>query len=113
MNSSSLEYIYVIILGMAAVSYFSRELPFILLKGRKLKPAIVQWMSFIPTAVLAALLLPALILDSKTNSFFISISNDFLLAGIATFIFSYFVENLFAVVVFGIVFLAILRNFIM
>lgn len=112
MNTNSMEYIYIIILGMAVVSYFSRELPFVLLKGRKLKPSIVQWMGFIPTAVLAALLLPALVLDQDTNKFFISLSNDFLLAGIVTIIFSYFINNLFAVVAFGIIILSVLRNFV-
>lgn len=101
--------IYITIIGMALVSYFSRELPFVLLKGRNLNPVIMEWMSYIPTAVLGALLVPGIIITE--NHFNISLSNDFLIAGIATIIFGSLVNNLFAVIIFGIGFLSIIRNF--
>ena len=98
LNSSPLEYIYIVIIGMAAVTYFSRELPFVILKGKKLKPAIVEWMGYIPIAVLAALLIPALLVDNDSKKLFISL-------------FGVFVKNLFAVIIFGVTLLALLRYF--
>lgn len=112
LNNGFVEYIYIVIIGMAAVTYFSRELPFVILKGKKLKPAIVEWMGYIPTAVLAALLIPALIIDSESKKIFISFDNLFLITGILTFIFGIFIKNLFAVIIFGVSLLAVLRYFL-
>lgn len=112
LSNNPIEYIYMIIIGMAAVTYFSRELPFVILKGRKLKPEIVEWMGYVPVAVLSALLIPALIMDSSTNTIFISFDNLFLITGIMTFIFGLLIKNLFAVIIFGVSLLAILRYFL-
>lgn len=111
LSKNPLEYIYLVIIGMAAVTYFSRELPFVILKGKKLKPSIVEWMGYIPIAVLAALLIPALFIDSESKQLFISFDNLFLIAGIFTFLFGIFIKNLFAVIIFGVVLLALLRYF--
>lgn len=111
-SSNPLEYIYIIIIGMGAVTYFSRELPFVILKGKKLKPAIVEWLGYIPIAVLAALLIPALIVDSESKKLFISLDNLFLISGICTFLFGIFVKNLFVVIIFGVILLALLRYFV-
>ena len=111
-SSNPLEYIYIVIIGMAAVSYFSRELPFVILKGRKLKPGIVEWMGYIPIAVLSALLIPALLIDGESKTLFISLDNLFLITGVLTFIFGLFIKNLFAVIIFGVALLAALRYFI-
>ncbi len=104
-----MEYIYITIIGMAVVTYFTRELPFVILKDKKLKPAIVEWMSYIPIAVLSALLFPALFIDSNTNSLFISFDNLFLVSAVLTFIFGFFIKNLFATIIFGVSILAIIR----
>lgn len=112
LNSNPLEYIYLVIIGMAAVTYFSRELPFVILKGKKLKPAIVEWMGYIPIAVLAALLIPALLIDNESKKIFISLDNLFLISGVFTFLFGLFIKNLFAVIIFGVALLAMLRFFI-
>lgn len=109
MANNPINYIYFIIIGMAVVTYFSRELPFIILKGKKLKPAIVEWLSYIPVAVLAALLIPALLTGGSGKTIDISLSNFYLVAGVLTFIFGYFVKNLFLVIIFGIGLLAVLR----
>ena len=112
LSSNPLEYIYMVIIGMAAVTYFSRELPFVILKGKKLNPAIVEWMGYIPIAVLAALLIPALLVDGENNKLFISLDNLFLISGIFTFLFGILIKNLFAVIIFGVTLLALLRYFV-
>lgn len=109
MENNPINYIYFIIIGMAVVTYFSRELPFIILKGKKLKPAIVEWLGYIPVAVLSALLIPELLIDDNSKHINISLSNFYLVAGVLTFIFGYFVKNLFLVIIFGIGLLAVLR----
>ncbi len=110
MENNVLNHIYFIIIGMALVTYLSRELPFIVLKGKKLKPAIVEWLSFVPVAVLSALLMPALLTYGSSNVLNLSFSNYYLISGIAAFVFGIIVKNLFAVIIFGITFLAILRS---
>lgn len=110
MENNPINYIYFIIIGMALVTYFSRELPFVILKGKKLKPAIVEWLGYIPAAVLSALLIPALLTNGDSKNIDISFSNYYLITGILTFIFGYFVKNLFLIIIFGIVLLAVLRH---
>ena len=111
LSNNPLEYVYMIIIGMAAVTYFSRELPFVILKGKKLISSIVEWMGYVPIAVLAALLIPALLIDGESKKLFISLDNLFLVAGIFTFLFGIFIKNLFAVIIFGISLLAVIRYF--
>ena len=111
LSNNPLEYVYMIIIGMAAVTYFSRELPFVILKGKKLNSSIVEWMGYVPIAVLAALLIPALLIDGESKKLFISLDNLFLVAGIFTFLFGIFIKNLFAVIIFGISLLAVIRYF--
>ena len=54
------ETIFLIILGMALVTYLPRFLPSWALSKRPLNPAISRWLGYIPPAVLAALLTPDL-----------------------------------------------------
>ncbi|HNR02075.1 MAG TPA: AzlD domain-containing protein [Anaerolineaceae bacterium] len=51
------------IIGMALVTYLPRLLPAWLLRGRALPPFIAAWLRYVPAAVLAALLLPSLLVE--------------------------------------------------
>ncbi|HEY3315216.1 MAG TPA: AzlD domain-containing protein, partial [Bacillota bacterium] len=42
--------------GMALVTYLPRMLPLVVLSRFKLPPAVLRWLSFVPVAVLSALL---------------------------------------------------------
>lgn len=108
-------YIYLIIFGMAVVTYAGRELPFLILGNRKLNNKVVLWLSFIPASVMSALVCQEILINKSTSITFVDISfnNLFLWVGIATFIFGYFIKNFFATVVFGMAFLAGLRYFIL
>ena len=44
------------ILGMALVTLIPRVMPVTLLAGRELPPLLTRWLSFVPVAVMAALL---------------------------------------------------------
>ncbi len=109
MANNALENIYLVIIGMALVTYLARQLPFLILKGKKLKPAIVEWLGYIPVAVLSALLIPALLTNGNGKIIELSFNNYYLIAGMATFIIGYFIKNLFAVIIFGIALVALLR----
>jgi branched-subunit amino acid transport protein len=50
-----------IIIGMGAVTYIPRWLPLFLLSKRRLPPWLIQWLDFIPAAILSALILPSLV----------------------------------------------------
>ncbi len=47
--------------GMLFVTYLPRVLPALLLQGRSLHPFLTAWLKYVPVAVLAALLLPSLL----------------------------------------------------
>ncbi len=51
------------IVGMVLVTYLPRLLPACLLRGRALPPFIAAWLRYVPAAVLAALLLPSLLVE--------------------------------------------------
>lgn len=50
---------------MSAVTYLPRFLPLLFLSGRKMSPALRIWLSYVPVAVLAALLGPALFYNRR------------------------------------------------
>ncbi|MGE5590810.1 MAG: AzlD domain-containing protein [Bacillota bacterium] len=56
--------VLLVILGMAVVTYLPRALPMTVLSRMKLPEAFRRWLGFVPVAVLAALLGPALLLPS-------------------------------------------------
>lgn len=76
------ETIFLTILGMAAVTYIPRFLPAWMLTNRSLPLMVEKWMRFVPPAVLAALVLPALVIkDARMD---IGLGNIFLLAALPT-----------------------------
>jgi branched-subunit amino acid transport protein len=96
------------ILLMAAVTYLPRLLPLLFLSGKKLPAAIEIWLSYIPVAVLAALLGPSLFitegkftLDPSTNIYF--------WAAIPSFTVALLTKNMFFTVLAGIASASLLR----
>ena len=63
----STEYLAVIF-GMGMVTFLPRWLPLVYLTKRSLPAWLVEWLDFIPAAILSAILLPALVTDSATRS---------------------------------------------
>jgi branched-subunit amino acid transport protein len=56
------ETIVLTILGMMLVTYIPRLLPVWALSTRTLPPLIKTWLSYVPVAVLAAMLLPSIVI---------------------------------------------------
>ncbi|MCG0278065.1 MAG: AzlD domain-containing protein [Thermanaeromonas sp.] len=73
--------ILLVILGMALVTYLPRMLPLVILSRTQLPNIFLRWLSYIPAAVLAALLAPALFLPEGR---FALVGNPYLLAAIPT-----------------------------
>ena len=99
--------IFLTIIGMALVTYLPRLLPVWVLSSRSLPPLVVDWLRYVPPAVLAAMLLPSLIVQDQSLN--ISLNNLFLLAAIPTFLVAWKTRSLFGSVVVGMVLVALGR----
>lgn len=92
--------IVLIILFMTAVTYGARVIPFILFRKMSLGGFWKSFITLVPVALLAALVIPDLIISPRNN---ISLLNPFLIAGICTFIFARRIPNLFYSILFGMI----------
>lgn len=91
---------FLTILLMTFVTYASRLLPFLFLKGRKVDGVAKEFIELVPVALLAALVVPELLMPKGTVYV---LGNPYLWTGILTFLFAKWVPNLFLSVVFGMV----------
>lgn len=85
--------------GMAIVTYLPRLLPTLFLSGRTLRPVIAAWLRLIPPAVLAAMLVPSLLVREERLA--VSPDNLFLLAALAAFAVAWKWRSLSATVLVG------------
>lgn len=95
------------LVGMAAVTYLPRLLPAWLLSSRQLPPRMTRWLGYVPTAVLAAMLTPALLVGDRGID--ISLENTFLWAGLAAVGFAWKTRSFFGTVALGMVLVAAVR----
>jgi branched-subunit amino acid transport protein len=101
---------WAIIAGMALVTLVSRIIPLLTLPGMKIPRIVERWFGNIAPAILAALLLPELLLDRAVpSSPVMSASNPYIVASLPTFLVAWKTKNLFAAVMAGIVTLAAAR----
>lgn len=98
-------------LGMLIVTYIPRVLPLWLFTSKPLPPLVIAWLRYVPVAVLAALLLPALVItdNSAVQALDLSFDNLFLWAAIPTFIVAWKTRSLFGPVIVGMVIVAAIR----
>jgi branched-subunit amino acid transport protein len=101
--------IFITILGMNVVTFLPRLLPVLLLSSKRLPPLMVAWLRFVPVAVLAAMLLPSLVVNEARLDF--SSSNLFLWAAIPTFLVAWKTRSLFGSVIVGMTIVALARYF--
>jgi branched-subunit amino acid transport protein len=97
------------IIGMAVVTYLPRLFPLLVLFGKTLPPVIVAWLRHVPPAVLAAMLLPALLI--KDGELALGSDNLFFWAAIPTFAAAILSKNLFIPVIVGILVVIVGRLF--
>jgi branched-subunit amino acid transport protein len=91
--------VFLTILGMTLVTYGPRVAPVLLLASRSLPGPVVRWLSYVPTAVLSAMLFPSLLL--KDGSFDITPENLFLWAAIPAFLLAWRTRSFFGTVALG------------
>jgi branched-subunit amino acid transport protein len=101
---------WAIIAGMTLVTLIPRIVPLLTLPGMKMPRIVERWFGNIAPAILAALLLPELLLDRTIPaSPALSVSNPYFLASLPTFLVAWKTKNLFAAVMVGIMALAAIR----
>lgn len=105
----STEYLAVI-LGMGLVTFLPRWLPLVYLTKRSLPSWLVEWLDFIPAAILSAILLPALITDSAARS--LDLARPEFIVAIPTFVFAIVTKSLGGTVITGMVLFGLGQKFI-
>jgi branched-subunit amino acid transport protein len=99
--------ILITLVGMAAVTYLPRLIPAWVLRDKQLSPFLIAWLRYVPVAVLAALLLPSLLIEGDQINF--SASNLYLWAAIPAGLVAWKKKSLFGTVVVGMLVIAIAR----
>jgi branched-subunit amino acid transport protein len=99
--------IFLTILGMASVTYIPRLLPVWLLSSRSLPPLVVAWLRYVPVAVLAAMLIPEILV--RNSQVDLGAGNFFLWAAFPTLLVARKTRSLFGPVVVGMVAVAAAR----
>lgn len=102
--------VFLTIVGMTLVTYIPRVAPVLALASRTLPEPMVRWLSYVPTAVLSAMLFPSLLL--KDAAFDFSPSNFFLWAAIPAFILAFRTRSFFGTVALGMALVAAGRHFL-
>jgi branched-subunit amino acid transport protein len=90
------------IIGMFLVTFIPRVMPLILLGNKELPEKVILWLSFIPAAVLSALLAPSILLQN--GSLYLNLANTSLVAFLPTLLVAYKTKNIFYTVSGGLVF---------
>lgn len=96
--------ILITLFGMQLVTYLPRLTPVWFLSSRTLPPLLADWLRFVPVAVLAALLLPSLVLVEGQVD--LGLDNLFFWAALPTFIVAWKTRSLFASVLTGMALVA-------
>ncbi len=104
-----MEKIYLIILGMALVTYLPRMLPLVVLNKIDLHPVVLNWLRLIPAAVLGALTAQTIFLRQSGVTF--SWRNIYFLAAIPCFLVAFRTKSLMWTIAVGLVSVVLLNQF--
>ncbi|MBD3308756.1 AzlD domain-containing protein [candidate division KSB3 bacterium] len=99
--------IFLTLLGMVVVTYLPRVLPVWWLSSKSLPPLVVAWLRYVPVAVLAAMLFPALLVDDATID--VGFDNLFLWAAVPTCLLAWKTRSFFGSVLVGMGIVAAVR----
>ncbi len=105
----SKEYLAVI-LGMGLVTFLPRWLPLVYLTKRSLPGWLVEWLDFIPAAILSAILLPALVTDAATRT--VDLWRPEFIVAVPTFVFAILTKSLGGTVIVGMVLFGLAEQFL-
>lgn len=101
--------VLMVIIGMALVTSFSRMTPALILSNRTLPSFVVRWLQFVPAAVLAAMLVPAVLVQNGRID--LSLNNYYLIAAVPTLAIARKTRNLWWAVMIGMILVAAGRYF--
>mgnify|MGYP006296794335 FL=1 len=87
--------LWILVIGMAVVTYIPRMVPMVVLSEIELPPFMKRFLEFIPVAVLSSLIFPGILFSTDSMGSAIS-------GGIISIIMAYFEINLLLVVISGI-----------
>ncbi len=91
--------VLLIVIGMALVTYLPRVLPVWLLSNREFPPVVARWLSYVPSAILSALLAPSLLIQDGQIA--LNLQNLPLLAAVPTFLVAWRTGSFFGTVAVG------------
>jgi branched-subunit amino acid transport protein len=95
------------LLGMSLVTYLPRLLPAWFLRGRELPFFLIAWLRYVPVAVLAALLLPSLLVQD--GEFTLTWNNLYLWVALPAVFTAWKTKNMFLTVLVGMGVVALAR----
>jgi len=96
-----------LIIGIAALTFFTRFAFAVILKKDKISEKWSKWMVYVPIAVFTTIIVPALVAPKEEIDF--SIQNEYLIAGIVALLIAYKTKNLAGTVILGISIILLLR----
>ena len=99
--------ILITLAGMALVTYLPRLIPAWVLRDKELPAFVVAWLRYVPVSILAALLLPSLLIEGNSINF--SATNLYLWAAIPAGVVAWKKKRIFGTVVIGMLVVAIAR----
>ncbi|HZK24096.1 MAG TPA: AzlD domain-containing protein [Oscillospiraceae bacterium] len=100
--------VFILILGMAIVTYLPRFLPMYILTRLEIPQVVSTWLRYIPVAVLAALIVPGIL--AVNGHITVSPNNYYLLASFLAFGVAYRFRNMMLTVTVGMAAVLILQN---
>lgn len=92
------------------VNYLPRVVPMVILSRLKIPDPVIQWLELVPAAVLAAIVVPSLLMPE--NQLNITLHNKYLLASIPTIVAAKLTSSLVWTLLLGMVTMAILQQVI-
>lgn len=101
--------IFFIIMGMAAVTFFTRFASAIFFRKTGVPVWFERWMRHVPTGILTALIVPALLLPKGYLD--ISMQNHYLLAGMVAILVAYRYKSIIVTMGFGLATMLSMRWF--
>lgn len=103
----------VMVLGMTVVTFIPRYGLMAVLGRIEMPQPLFRALRFVPPAVLAAIVLPGLVLNQTTSELDISLTNSFLIAGIVSGLVAWRTRNLLLTIIIGMATLWIWRLLLM
>ncbi len=100
--------IVLLIFLMTVVTFIPRVMPILLLSRRTLPEPVERWLSYVPVAVLAALLAPALFAPTGEVNLVFTVNPAFWVS-IPVFAVAFITRNLFITVLSGMFLIALVR----